>query len=213
MKTDGGICVTIFNQTTQSPDVILDDSVSYTDCSTCLPPQTYVYRTERCDNSAVVYAESTLNSIMPGTVVKISRNVCVTVTGSSTQTATTTMDDTVSYATCADCSPPVIPTTFNCVNGTCVDPGDGTGQFPTLADCQLGCFPPLTYYFNVLTCEGGLAIVQGSQNTAIGQVYYWGTNSGPDERGEILGIQFPPSDPSGIPLLVGPALCEIRPFL
>ena len=213
MKTDGGICVTIFNQTTDSPDVILDDSASYTDCSTCLPPQTYVYRTERCDNSAVVYAESTLNSIMPGTVVKISRNVCVTVTGSSTQTATTTMDDTVSYATCADCSPPVIPTTFNCVNGTCVDPGDGTGQFPTLADCQLGCFPPLTYYFNVLTCEGQLAIVSGSQNTVVGQVYYWGTNSGPDERGEILGIQFPPSDPSGIPLIVGPALCEIRPFL
>lgn len=34
--------------------------------------------------------------------------------------------------------------TYNCVSFECVDPGDGTGTFSTLADCQAACSPVTT---------------------------------------------------------------------
>lgn len=30
---------------------------------------------------------------------------------------------------------------FNCVEGNCTDPGDGTGTYATLLECQLACNP------------------------------------------------------------------------
>ena len=41
---------------------------------------------------------------------------------------------------------------YNCVEGTCIDPGDGTGTYPTLVDCEAICSPPLVteVYFNTL---------------------------------------------------------------
>jgi hypothetical protein len=41
---------------------------------------------------------------------------------------------------------------YNCVEGTCIDPGDGSGTYPTLVDCETACSPPLEteIYFNTL---------------------------------------------------------------
>lgn len=36
--------------------------------------------------------------------------------------------------------PPV--ESYNCVDGTCTDPGDGTGEFSTLIACESACVPP-----------------------------------------------------------------------
>ena len=37
--------------------------------------------------------------------------------------------------TCPSC------VSYNCVDGTCTDPLDGTGTYPTLVACQAACFP------------------------------------------------------------------------
>lgn len=37
--------------------------------------------------------------------------------------------------TCDGC----IPESYNCVSGSCVDPGDGTGIYPTLVECEADC--------------------------------------------------------------------------
>ena len=36
-------------------------------------------------------------------------------------------------------------TTWNCINGNCVDPGTGTGAYTSLATCQSNCGMPTTY--------------------------------------------------------------------
>lgn len=38
--------------------------------------------------------------------------------------------------TCPSC------VSYNCVEGTCTDPGDGTGEYATLEACELACSPP-----------------------------------------------------------------------
>lgn len=38
--------------------------------------------------------------------------------------------------------PPPPPGSWNCVDGQCVDPGDGTGTYSTLASCQANCQAP-----------------------------------------------------------------------
>lgn len=43
-----------------------------------------------------------------------------------------------SVAPSFDCCPPP-PVTYNCVEGSCVDPGDGTGTYGTLEQCQSYC--------------------------------------------------------------------------
>lgn len=42
---------------------------------------------------------------------------------------------------CSQFPPTPILETYNCVNGICVDPGDGTGQYSSLSDCQNSCVP------------------------------------------------------------------------
>jgi hypothetical protein len=39
---------------------------------------------------------------------------------------------------CCDCAIPI--ESYNCESGDCVDPGDGTGFFSTLEECQADCF-------------------------------------------------------------------------
>ena len=40
---------------------------------------------------------------------------------------------------CCGCGEPVIES-YNCESGNCVDPGDGTGAYATLEECQANCF-------------------------------------------------------------------------
>ena len=43
---------------------------------------------------------------------------------------------------------PIIPISYNCINNNCVDPGDGSGEYSTLALCQANCAlpPPIASY-------------------------------------------------------------------
>lgn len=38
-----------------------------------------------------------------------------------------------------DCDCGGIPVSYNCVDGSCVDPGDGTGTYSTLSECLILC--------------------------------------------------------------------------
>lgn len=42
------------------------------------------------------------------------------------------------------CPTPPPAESYNCVSGNCVDPGDGTGQYATLVDCEANCGEPPT---------------------------------------------------------------------
>lgn len=48
---------------------------------------------------------------------------------------------------------------YNCVSGTCVDPGDGTGTYATLGECEAACSPPSINVASVFgymePCSGG----------------------------------------------------------
>jgi hypothetical protein len=55
------------------------------------------------------------------------------------------------YITCP--APPEV--SYNCVSGTCIDPGDGTGTYSTLEACEEGCIP-ITY-----NCVSGTCIDPG----------------------------------------------------
>jgi hypothetical protein len=60
------------------------------------------------------------------------------------------------------CSEPV---SFNCVSGTCIDPGDGSGTYATLVECEAVCsLTPVTSY----NCVSGTCTeVMGSGGTYI----------------------------------------------
>jgi hypothetical protein len=60
------------------------------------------------------------------------------------------------------CSEPV---SFNCISGTCIDPGDGSGTYATLVDCEAVCSltPPTSY-----NCVSGTCVeISGSGGTYI----------------------------------------------
>ena len=49
----------------------------------------------------------------------------------------------INYNPAADCPGPCIFESFNCDPTLgCIDPGDGSGVYPTILDCQLNCIPP-----------------------------------------------------------------------
>jgi len=56
--------------------------------------------------------------------------------------------------TCTCGTPPAV--SYNCVSGNCINPGDGTGTYATLIDCQEACTPPETY-----NCISGACIDPG----------------------------------------------------
>ena len=61
---------------------------------------------------------------------------------------------------CCGCGTP-IPESYNCIAGTCVDPGDGTGTYPSLAACESSCSAPTTARldWNVGNQSGGQLVV------------------------------------------------------
>lgn len=90
--------------------------------------------------------------------------------------------------------PPLPPVTYNCVDGVCTDPHDGSGMYATLADCTAtGCAvppppPPVTYncisdvctevfdgsgtYTTLGACEVacGIEPIPGTQNCCAGSI-------------------------------------------
>lgn len=69
---------------------------------------------------------------------------------------------------CCGCGTPV-PESYNCVSGNCIDPGDGTGTYPTLEDCQAACTAPTTVQldWNVGNQSGGQLVVFNNAMTEI----------------------------------------------
>jgi hypothetical protein len=64
--------------------------------------------------------------------------------------------------------PPV--ESYNCVDGTCTDPGDGTGEYATLEECETACSEPpadTEIYFNTLVED----IVTMGVNNYAGQTF------------------------------------------
>ena len=59
----------------------------------------------------------------------------------------------ISFGVC-----PTPPVSYNCISGNCIDPGDGSGTYATLAACQSACGtpPPVSY-----DCIGGSCIDPG----------------------------------------------------
>lgn len=102
------------------------------------------------------------------------------------------------YDVCCGCGP-ITPVTYNCVDGTCVDPGDGTGTYSTLLACQTACSTPASYncvngncvdpgdgtgtYPTLLACQSACSSVTCTEwrinNSANGFECYWsGTSCG-----------------------------------
>ena len=48
------------------------------------------------------------------------------------------------------CVPPP-PVSYNCVSGTCTDPGDGSGTYATLIACEAACTPPPPVSYNCVS--------------------------------------------------------------
>ena len=102
------------------------------------------------------------------------------------------------YDVCCGCGT-ITPVTYNCVDGTCTDPGDGTGTYSTLLACQTACSTPATYncidgnctdpgdgtgtYSTLLDCQTACGSVACTEwridNTTRGIDCYWsGTGCG-----------------------------------
>lgn len=71
----------------------------------------------------------------------------------------------IDLGTCA--TPP--PVSYNCVDGTCTDPGDGTGTYSTLESCEAVCSAPTTVQLDwtVGAQSGGQLKVFNSSMTEI----------------------------------------------
>jgi len=100
-----------------------------------------------------------------GTVYKWTDGVqftdeCITVSAGPLNLQTTAYNvttlDIVSQTNCTVCQ--AITPSFNCVSGNCVDPGDGTGAYATLLDCQLNCISPAPISYN---CQSGNCVDPG----------------------------------------------------
>lgn len=65
--------------------------------------------------------------------------------------------------------PSCTPVSYNCVEGTCVDPGDGSGTYPTLEECIASCgaSPVLRIDWSVGNQNGGQLIIYNSSMVEI----------------------------------------------
>ena len=51
-------------------------------------------------------------------------------------------------------APPIV--SYNCLNGNCTDPGDGTGLYQTLVECEDDCGPVPPPPYTIYTTFGTL---------------------------------------------------------
>jgi hypothetical protein len=90
--------------------------------------------------------------------------------------------------TCPSC------VSYNCVEGTCTDPGDGTGEYATLEACELAC--AITYpcecvrlenttideiFITITPCDTGVPFPQGVPgNSVVTECIVTGSPAGPE---------------------------------
>ena len=99
---------------------------------------------------------------------------------------------------------------YNCVEGTCTDPGDGTGEYATLEECEAAC--TITYPCECVRLE----------NTTGGDLYITLTPCGESEISQLVpassvvtecvvtgSVESPP--PAGITVTYCPSIPENPP--
>jgi hypothetical protein len=105
------------------------------------PPVPVWYELSKCSDSSVLYSEEYFQGdfqinervTIPGSIV------CIVVAELlSPPVGTLYLIATTGQTGC----PPPPPVSYNCVSGTCVDPGDGTGTYATLIACEAVCEEP-----------------------------------------------------------------------
>ena len=84
---------------------------------------------------------------------------------------------------CCGCVGPVAES-YNCVSGTCTDPGDGTGTYATLEECESSCTAPVIVQldWNVGAQQGGGLIVF---NNVMNQILNITSTAGGAQSGTI----------------------------
>lgn len=84
---------------------------------------------------------------------------------------------------CCGCVGPVAES-YNCVSGTCTDPGDGTGTYATLEECESSCTAPIIVQldWNVGAQQGGSLVVF---NNVMNQILNITSTSGGAQSGTI----------------------------
>ena len=103
--------------------------------------------------------------------------------------------------TCPSCD----GVSYNCVEGTCIDPEDGSGTYSTLEACQAACGTPPAYnYYTFTPCAGGSGIDYRSiSSLALYDVYTFAAY--PPDRlcYEITSITASPNT-NDLPTIYGP---------
>ena len=79
-------------------------------------------------------------------------HICVPAGQNGTYSSFQDCQSAISNGSCAPDTNQGPTESYNCVGNTCIDPGDGTGQYSTLTTCQQGCTPIDT---NLDTNQGG----------------------------------------------------------
>ena len=133
-------CYTVEN--TDSVDI----SISFYDCggSTTTPVCNLV------DVGSTVYI-----CIQGGRGNDFSAHLGTTCTGGTPSFVKTALGTNCSTA--GDCLTPP-PVSYDCIDGTCIDPGDGSGTYATLIACEAACTPPPPVSYN---CVAGTCIDPG----------------------------------------------------
>ena len=87
------------------------------------------------------------------------------ITGSNDWFQVSSAGVVIALGTCA--APPAV--SYNCVEGVCTDPGDGTGTYSTLEACETACSAPTTVRidWNVGAQSGGALVIFDSSMTEL----------------------------------------------
>lgn len=152
----GGTCSTTTTTTTITPlcecytvenTDSVDISISFYDCggSTTTPVCNLV------DVGSTVYI-----CIQGGRGNDFSAHLGTTCTGGTPSFVKTALGTNCSTA--GDCLTPPPPVSYDCIDGTCIDPGDGSGTYATLIACEAACTPPPPVSYN---CVAGTCIDPG----------------------------------------------------
>jgi hypothetical protein len=87
---------------------------------------------------------------------------------------------------CCGCVGPVAES-YNCISGTCIDPGDGTGTYATLEECESSCTAPVIVQldWNVGNQQGGSLVVF---NNVMNQILNITSTAGSVQSGTIYPL-------------------------
>jgi hypothetical protein len=89
-----------------------------------------------CDLEAIAAEEVPVDCEFDGTAIY---QINCTIDGTAILQPTTTTTTTSTSTTSTTTSTTTIPPTYNCVDGACINPGDGSGEYLTLGACLTAC--------------------------------------------------------------------------